>query len=85
MSDINLEEISGFHSPRELLRFEVWVEDQVSSGFGTEIPVESYYSGINFRERWFKFRLNGEVWRLVYPDGPFRGCWRKVSDQDLSG
>ena len=78
MSGVDIEEIDSFHSPGELARFEAWIEEELKSGYATEIPVLSHYSGVIFRERWIKFYLNGETWRLVYPDGPFHGCWKKV-------
>ena len=74
----NLEEIKAFQSMSEFSRFESWLDSELNAGSAKEISVNDYYAGINFKERWFTFDLIGETWRLVYPDGPFKGYWGKV-------
>lgn len=76
--DSNLEEIDGFFSLSEFSRFQAWVEEQVALGLAVETPVEDYYAGVNFKERWFKFVSINETWRLVYPDAPFNGYWGQL-------
>ncbi|PXW48286.1 hypothetical protein [Dickeya zeae] len=73
-----IEEIDDFQSMSEFNRFEEWVEKEIALGSAMEINVSNYYAGINFKERWFKFNETGEIWRLVYPDGPFNGYWGPV-------
>ncbi|CFR16759.1 MULTISPECIES: hypothetical protein [Yersinia] len=73
-----LEEIDDFQSMNEFNRFEKWVENEIALGAASEIEVLGYYAGINFKERWFKFHEAGDIWRLVYPDGPFHGYWGVV-------
>ena len=74
----NLETIDGFDSRSEFLRFQKWIDQQINNGSAAEIKVKNYYAGVNFEERWFEFNSIGEVWRLVYPDGPFMGYWGRV-------
>lgn len=74
----SLEEISEFQSMSEFSRFEAWLNRELNVGAAKEVFVDDFYAGINFKERWFCFGLIGEVWRLVYPDGPFKGYWGKV-------
>lgn len=73
-----LEEIDDFQSMNEFNRFEKWIENEIIFGSVSEVRVLEYYAGINFKERWFKFHETGEIWRLVYPDGPFHGYWGAV-------
>lgn len=76
----NLEEIDGFQSLNEFLRFTKWINSELESGSAREIAVQDYYAGVNFEEHWFEFHsIPGEIWRLVYPDGPFKGYWGKVA------
>lgn len=73
-----LEEINEFASLGEFLRFKKWLEAHIENGNIIEISVQSYYLSINTHERWFKCVSSNEIWRLVYPDGPFRGYWGLV-------
>ena len=74
----NLEEIDDFQSLNEFLRFEKWINEELLLGAATEVAVQDPYAGVNFRERWFEFKSIGQKWRLVYPDGPFKGYWGQV-------
>lgn len=73
-----LEEINEFTSFNEFLRFEKWLEEHIKNGNIIEVSVKSYYLGINTQERWFEYLPNHEFWRLIYPDGSFRGYWALV-------
>jgi hypothetical protein len=44
----------------------------------SEIEAEIPYANVGLEEKWFKYMSNGEVWRLVRPDPPFKGIWSKV-------
>lgn len=35
---------------------------------------------LGFHQKWFRKVDTGEIWRLVEPDFPFRGCWEPVYD-----
>jgi hypothetical protein len=41
-----------------------------------EVPWNIHVAGLT--ERWYRNTATGEVWRLVEPDGPFRGEWERV-------
>ncbi len=79
MNNLNLEEIDSFYSYNEFIRFKAWIEEQIQDGYVKEIDVKDFYAGVNFQERWFEFETQGEVWRLVYPDGSFQGYWGRVT------
>lgn len=74
----NLETIENFHSRGEFIKFENWISEQLNNGNAKEVEVKEYYAGVNFRERWFEFESVAQVWRLVYPDGPFFGYWGRA-------
>ena len=48
------------------------------SEFFTEIEVEIPYANVGLEEKWFKNLTDGDTWRLVRPDPPFKGNWSKV-------
>lgn len=72
-------EINDFQSLIEFKRFVVWIEQQLNSDFVEEIEAKEFYLSPNNEERWFYCSTNNEIWRLVYPDGPFHGYWGKVT------
>nr|WP_092074116.1 hypothetical protein [Dendrosporobacter quercicolus]NSL47753.1 hypothetical protein [Dendrosporobacter quercicolus DSM 1736]SDM77983.1 hypothetical protein SAMN04488502_10788 [Dendrosporobacter quercicolus] len=74
----SLEEINEFRSILEFERFLRYISDLIKQGDLFEIPVEKSYAG--FPEKWYKCSNCGEIWRLVYPDFPFKGLWIKVAN-----
>lgn len=70
--------VDGFYSYADFSRFKAWVEGEIKDGRAVEVPVEDSYAGINFTERWFRFVDSKSIWRLVYPDVPFKGYWGEV-------
>ena len=81
MSASGWEEIHGFESPSEYTRFVGYIEGLVARGHVLEEPVDpDYGAGMIFGGRWFRDLESGEIWRLVPPDAPFRGCWEAVRD-----
>jgi hypothetical protein len=79
MSASAWEEIHGFESPGEYARFVRYVERQVDEDHVREEAVDpDYGAGMIFGGRWFRDLESGELWRLVPPDPPFRGCWEPV-------
>lgn len=83
MSASGWEEIHGFESPSEYQRFVAYIERQVAQGHVSEIAVDpDYGAGMVFGGRWFRDIESREVWRLVPPDPPFRGCWEPVHAQE---
>lgn len=71
-----LEEINGFFSIGEFEKFQKYIEGFTKDGDLIEIPVQKYYAG--FPEKWYKCNKCLQIWRLVYPDFPFKGIWEKV-------
>ena len=49
----------------------------------TEVPVVTPYANIGEEERWYRCGDCGDIWRLVEPDGPFAGVWRRVPIVEL--
>lgn len=77
MSDCNWEEIIGFRSEAEYLRFVQWIEGQVKQGICEEIIKEVEQIG-EWDDRLFKCKQSGVAWRLSCPDpGYFPGSWMR--------
>jgi hypothetical protein len=77
------EEIHGFTSPGEFIRFEHWLRDAVDEGALVEVEVgERYNRSTIFEERWFKTPA-GRVWRIVAPDFPFTGVFLRVESEQV--
>lgn len=73
------EDIAGFATHAEFLLFCEWINDTISDGKAKRIPVRSRYLGIeSFTEEWFYHIASKTLWRLVHPDGPFRGIFERV-------
>jgi len=45
------------------------------------VPVKEHYGNATFDERWVERLDNGEIWRLVDPDYPFRGAFEVVVER----
>ena len=71
--------IDDFQTRGEFERFVAWMEAQIASGEGIELPVaRPYLDAPSFTEKWFKHVASDSVWRLVWPDGPFTGIFEPV-------
>jgi hypothetical protein len=78
--DCNWEAVDGFASLAEYRRFHEWMENQVASGIAVSLPVGKPYSGSSlWDEHWFRCLGDEQIWRLVGPDPPFRGIFKKVT------
>ena len=76
----NWDQIDEFGSLAEYQRFNNWINGEVTSGLATVVPVTKPYSGSSlWDEHWFKCLSDKQVWRLVAPDGPFRGIFKPVT------
>ena len=71
-----LEEINEFFSITEFERFQKYIEGLVNDGDLIEVHVKKPYAG--FPEQWLKCTLCPQIWRLVHPDFPFKGIWKKI-------
>lgn len=75
------ESIDDFASLSEFNRFVAWIADQVQEGLAEGTSVTSpYMDATAFEEKWYRHIETGEVWRLVWPDGPFHGLFERVYD-----
>lgn len=72
----DLQEINDFFSFNEFERFQEYLGNLVKSGELVEVQVDKPFAG--FTEQWYKCEACSRVWRLVYPDFPFKGIWRLV-------
>jgi len=73
------EEIHGFATPGEYVRFLGYLDQLVAAFQAVEVPVDQEYGrGEIYGGRWFRDVESGAVWRLVPPDPPFRGLWEPV-------
>jgi len=79
MKNCSWEMISDFQSLSEFNRFVDWINEQVSSGLAEEVPVLRPYSGLSFREKWYRHLASGQTWRLVWPEWPFTGLFERVA------
>jgi len=72
--------IDDFQSPSEFDRFVAWIMNRVAIGEAVEVEVSApYLDAPAFTEKWFKHLGSGEIWRMVWPDGPFTGLFERVS------
>lgn len=73
-------EIKEFRSPIEFSNHINMLDQALKIGDLNEVPVLNYYAGPNFKERWFELTSSNQIWRLIYPDGPFHGFWGRVNN-----
>jgi hypothetical protein len=78
------EEVDGFASLTEFRSFERWVTGQVSGGLARQVPVGSPYihdgvhAAVVLAEVWYLHLQSRETWRLVWPEPPFDGVFKKI-------
>ena len=76
--------IGEFLSRAEFDRFVTWISNQVVEGEAKEIPIaHPFLNATSFTEKWYRHIGSGDVWRLVWPDGPFHGLFEKVSQNPM--
>lgn len=75
-----LEEISDFFSISEFERFQKHIQSLVNDDDFIEIPVIRPYAA--FTEQWYQCKKCSQIWRLVYPDFPFKGLWNIVDEKE---
>lgn len=83
MSNCGWEPIHGFVSPGEFQRFCAWLEAQVQSGLVEEVEVNQGNLYFGEKEKWFKCKESGVIWRRVTPEFPFRGIWHAVNSDEV--
>jgi hypothetical protein len=76
------EEVDEFVSLVEFRGFERWMTGQVSGGLARQVPVATPYrhehSELVLVEVWYVHLMSREVWRLVWPEPPFNGIFKKI-------
>lgn len=82
------EEVDGFTSLVEFRSFERWMTGQVSGGLARQVPVAVPYrhddgdgdgdGSIVLVEVWYLHLQSRETWRLVWPEPPFDGIFKKI-------
>jgi len=77
------EEIKSFQSISEYKKFVNYIEKQIKEKYAVEIETcQNYKKGEIYGGRWFQDLETKEIWRLVEPDFPFRGCWEKIKTRE---
>lgn len=74
-------EIDGFESINEFERFMHYINDEIINKELIEIPAKTAYfpnSDLSKNERWFIDTTDDIIWRLVPPDFPFEGFFKRV-------
>jgi len=77
-------EVDAFISLAEFRSFERWMLGQVSGGLARQVPVATPYrcsdggSNIVVAEVWYLHLQSRETWRLVWPEPPFEGIFKKI-------
>ena len=70
----------AFQSPAEYARFVEWLEARVDDGTAENVAVRAGFKGANPEwERWVRCLETGELWTVVYPDGPSSGGFDRVA------
>ena len=73
------EPIQPFQSLHEYEEFLQSVNGQVESGLVRPVPLDPKQAwGTAWDEHWYECLGTGEIWRLVAPDPPFRGVFKKI-------
>jgi hypothetical protein len=72
-------EIDHFSSPREFQELRESLNSEVSEGRATRIPVGNPWAPVALEEEWYALD-SGEVWRLMPPDFPFKGIFKRIND-----
>ena len=73
--------IDRFPGWAEFDLFQSWLDSAVQEGRAAWVPVQQPWSNVAaFPERWIRNNADGAVWRLVEPDPPFAGLFKRVAD-----
>lgn len=73
------EPVDRFKSLVDYEQFLSWLNRQVTEGRAAAVPVDPARGwGNAWDENWYRCDGDGEVWRLVGPDPPFRGIFKPV-------
>lgn len=73
--------VDAFSSYVEFETFLLWIEKQVKLGKAKEMTVKKPRALIDDKpsgEKWYLHVQSSEVWRLLWPDPPFRGEFERI-------
>ena len=69
-----------FNSPEEFAVFRQWIERQVQEHHAMQVTAPRHTPGFDDgSEQYFACLECGTLWKLMYPEIPFRGAFTKVS------
>jgi hypothetical protein len=75
----NWEAIDRFNSLAHYEEFLRWITGQIAEGRAQAVPMDPAKAwGTAWDEHWYECLASNDVWRLVGPDPPFRGIFKKV-------
>jgi len=73
------ETVDRFQSLAEYEKFLSLINDQVAKGLATVVALDPAKAwGNAWDEQWYQCVADREVWRLVGPDPPFRGIFKRL-------
>jgi hypothetical protein len=79
------EEIAKFRNLVEFRGFERWMLGQVRAGMARQVPVaipfrweDGVLENLVLVEVWYLHLQSREMWRLVWPEPPFDGIFKKI-------
>lgn len=73
---VKLRQPGGFSGWNDYNSF---LDEVRNTQFLTEVAVENPLSNVGLIENWYKCGKCGTKWRLVEPDPPFGGAWKRVN------
>jgi len=73
------EPIERFESLADYEKFISWINGQVAAGRAALVALDPAKAwGNAWDEHWYQCVADREVWRLVGPDPPFRGVFKRL-------
>ena len=77
--DQQWQQVTAFKSSAEYRELLAFLTAEVEKGVAQSLPVERPYSGSTlFDEHWFRNLQTDETWRIIGPDPPYRGTFKRV-------
>lgn len=73
------EPVDRFQSLAHYEQFLSSINEQIAQGRAKSVPLDPAKAwGNAWDEHWYQCVANHEVWRLVGPDPPFRGVFKRI-------
>ena len=81
VNDCDWEPIDRFQSLADYEKFLSRINEQVAAGRAYVVPLDPAKAwGSAWDEHWYRCVADREVWRLVGPDPPFRGVFKRLDN-----